>query len=233
MMQLLTPEKIKDDKLKGREEARLRVQSLADVEATLIASVNHLREEEAEQRKRAAIASNEADLAVKKSILAQEVEALEARKTEAMKPVRELTIKAEAVFEDNLRRADDLSNRERIGRAQENSINRRFEELTVAEIENAKKEDDLDIREEGIAKSEQEIKSQTEKLANDRTAFSIQTLDANTALEVREKNLAAAESTIETARVKQQERDADQNKRERQLKDRYATLESAQKEKQS
>ena len=155
-MELLSPKTIRAERGKDREAARKRNEKLSSEEKRLVERVNNLKIIEKEERKKTAdaIAANDASLAVKQTVLAKEVGALEARKAEAMKPVDEKLLEAKQLIADNKLQLEAIE----ISRAELETTKQKILELDSAlknkETEIDRRNETLDRREKAISAGE-------------------------------------------------------------------------------
>jgi hypothetical protein len=233
-MELLSPKTIRAQKGGAREEARGRNEKLASEEKRLVTSINDLKLIEKDQRKKTAdaIAANEASLAVKQTVLAKEVGALEARKAEAMKPVDEKLLEAKQLIADNKLQLEAIE----ISRAELETTKQKILELDSAlknkESEIDRRNETLDRREKAISAGENEIKRLTDDLANRWVEYNEQVhkLDEKTAfVEKRQNELASVDSAQGIRHLEQDKRDKELQNGQIALKDAYAALAQAKK----
>ena len=233
-MELLSPKTIRAERGKDREAARKRNEKLSSEEKRLVERINNLKIIEKEERKKTAdaIAANDASLAVKQTVLAKEVGALEARKAEAMKPVDEKLLEAKQLIADNKLQLEAIET----SRAELETTKQKILELSSA-LKNKESELDgrnnlIDRREVAIGAAENEIKRLTGDLANRWVEYNEQAhrLDEKTALvEKRQNELALVDSAQGIRHAEQDKRDAELQNERIALKSAYEALAQAKK----
>lgn len=228
-MQLLSPEKIRDEKKTGAEEARVRTGSLAKEENDLVFRINLLRQDEEDylKRKQERDEKDQPGLIIKKTVLEQEVDALEARKKAALEPIFSLEREADALMA-NAKQAV-LSNEEwgAALKTQKDALVARETAVKQAEDDNKAATTDIVARETAIAPKEAEIRRQTEDLASKVADHSVKVANDDEAMAKRESKMQQDIRIVEIETQRQKERDHEQNERERGLQVRYAALEKA------
>lgn len=231
-MKLLDPKEIKQEKSESTEQAHERTKKLARDEARLVKSVNSLRSEEIRQKKRTEQALGEANLIVRQSILAQkqEVEHLEAKKAQALKPIEDKQKDFNRQF------AEIQEEKKQLEKDKENLYTEREEMLdrleTVADNEAEIKEKylTLDKRKENISKAEEEIKRLTKVLGGNWVEYHKAVEDLNKKIKqniAKESNIATREKAIEDRKVEQDKRDKEIQAEKTLLKSNYEALETA------
>lgn len=230
-MQLLSPEKIKDEKKTGAEEARVRTGALAKEENDIVFRINLLRQDEEDylKRRQEREEKDQPGLLVKKTVLEQEVEALEARKKAALEPIFSLEREANALMA-NAKQAV-LSNEEwgAALKIQKDVLVARETAVKQAEDDNKAAAEAIVARETAIEPKEAEIRRQTEELAAKVAAHSVKAANDDEAMARRESKVQQDVRIVEIETQRQKEKDIEQNERERGLQVRYAALEKAEK----
>lgn len=228
-MQLLDPNEIKQDKKENIVKTQKRNISLADEEAKINRKLN-ITKQNASLKKKEIIEEvdkfveeqrNRADLLIK------EVDLLELRKSEALKPVDD--IKKE--WEDKLEEVKDIL--EETKENLEKSEKIKEENLDMAD-KLADKREDLSIREENIEKrenglslEEKRLKSSSDTLTDGWVKLHEATNIANKEIDKKENAIKDREIIIDIRREEQDKREIEQNNHDRLIKDRYETLERA------
>lgn len=231
-MNLLDPNEIKQDKKDNIVKTQKRNISLADEEAKINRKLN-ITKQNADLKKKEIIEEvdkfveeqrNRADLLIK------EVDLLELRKAEALKPIDD--IKKE--WEDKVEEVKVVLEETKVNLAKSEKI--KEENLNMAD-KLTDKHEDLDIREEklekrdkGISLEETRLKSSSDALTDGWVKLHEATNKANTDLEKRDNDLKDREKVIDIRKEEQDKREIEQNNHDRLIKDRYATLERAIKE---
>lgn len=229
-MKILDPKEIQEQKSEVAEKATARVRKLAEEEMRLVSNVNSLRIEEKKQKDRTLQAMNEADLPVKKSILAQEVEYLEKRKKEALKPIDEKQNEFKEREKEIQREKYQLIVDREILASERENLSERLEDIIDSEEENKRKSDALNSREAGIAKAEEEIKRSTEELGNKWVELHKASMDLNEKIRMiteKEINLITREKAIDVRVVELSENAKMQYNKDIEIKDKYKALQEA------
>lgn len=231
-MKLLDPNEIRQEKSESVEQANERTKKLARDEARLVKSVNSLRSEEIKQKKRTEQATNEADLIVRQSILAQEVEYLEAKKAQALKPIDDKQKDFDRQFTEIQEEKNQLEkDKENLDSEREEMLDR-IETFSDNEAEIKEKYLALDNRKENIVKAEEEIKRLTKVLGGNWVEYHKAVEDLNEKIKqniTKESNIATREKAIEDRKIEQDKRDKEIQAEKRLLKSNYEALETAKK----
>ena len=232
-MKLLSPEKIEKEEKRSDEELRSRVEKLKVEETKVAKQLNALKEEERKQKHHldVFIVETEAQLGVKKTILFQEVESLEKRKEEALKPINEIKNNAEKLLNDARTANDRLNakNAEFDAKFKENNekITERLEDVIDKEHEISDKSTELDNRELGIKAAETEIKKSTDNLGAEWVKFHEKVYVVNGDLERREKEVEDAKKANDAIRQSNEAEAARLRQEDRAIRDKYVALEQA------
>lgn len=172
-MKLLDPKEAKEVKDKSEEEKIQRLRKLSEEECRLVTSINNLNEEEKKIKQRLEIETHKTNekLKIRKSILSVEVEALEKRKDEAMKPVKEIRIESEKIKNEYETELKELLERKAKIAKDEDDLIEKFEKINDTEDEYRNKFLNLEKREAGIQSAEEEIKRSTLNLSKEWVKF--------------------------------------------------------------
>lgn len=232
---LLTPEAVKEGSSRQRMEQAARVRDLSDEENRLVNSVNELREEEKLEKKRIAEEGevNQATFATRKTVLVREVEALESRKAEALKPARFIEEEARTVLAANQAQSQKLTERAEELEKSEAMAVRGHELIQEKAQELIDRASSLDAREVGIKATEEALGQSTQSLAEKWALHAIAQADHNdrdAALTIRETAVSAATIANSTRAEELEKFKASLDERARGITDGYATLEAARKE---
>jgi len=235
MTRLLTPGDVSKGKAAAEREANGRVRDLAIEESRLVASINTLRNEEAEELRKKAEreAERERGFADRKGPLQIEVETLEERKRVALEPIAEIRNQAQTILSENEHEKLVLADRAKALKAGEDKL---AEE--IAQWHDRKQELDeyavrLDDRQKGIDSQAADTKRSGETLQQKWVEYYDAAEEFNKRVEAvtARENAAAAAETANKVRAEQlDKREADYQMKDREIADRYATLESASKE---
>jgi hypothetical protein len=228
-MLLLDPNEIKEEKKENIVQTQKRNISLATEEAKLNKAIN-LTKQNAEKKKAEIL--KEVDEFVEKQraradILIKEVELLELRKNEALKPVDD--IKKE--WEGKLEEVKEVLRETKQGLAQIEEDKEKNLELADKLQDKA---EDLALREEKIEKREKGTTAEEKRLRESSNALSDgwvklheDTNKVNTEIAKKEQDLRDREKVLDIRGEEQDKREVEQNNHDRQIKDRYQTLERA------
>ncbi len=234
-MQLLTPETVKNDTSRQEQEQRSRVRDLSMEEERLVKSVNLLREEEKAEKKRIdeELEVNQATLATRKTMLVREVEALEARKAESLKPAREIEERANKILAENEEKSKVLDTRLSEVATMKENVLVQLEKIDDKKQLLAEADEALLIREKGITAGEAEVKRSANEVADKWLQYHGAVIELNN----REHTLVSRENAVTVAteantvfKLTLEAKEKDLAERERALNDKYQTFISAQKE---
>lgn len=233
-MKLLSAEEVKSEKEKGEEERTQRIQRLNAEENASGKRLNEARELEKKELARIAdelnLARNEAEAEVRKSVLVQEIRALNAEKAQALKPIHEQQKQADKNLEESKRNLElsqkDRDASEKLREIYEDKIDALADRETAA----VEKDRELQKREVGIGAAEAEIKRSTTELGQKWVDFHKAVHAHNASMEERERRVEAERKANDDHRA-ELEKTAERQAQERiALKDGYETLARAQEE---
>lgn len=232
---LLTPEAVKEGSSRQGREQEARNNHFADEENRLVLSINSLREEERAEKRRIAEESekDQSTMAVRKTVLVREVEALESRREQALKPARLVEEEARKVLADNLAYGKVLDGRAAELSSSQERATAKLEDLHDREQLLDEREAKMDAREVGIAAAEAEVGRSTAALGDKWVELGAAVAAANERaadLAVRESAVGVAARANDIRAESLDRKDADQAQRERGIVDGYAALESARRE---
>jgi hypothetical protein len=228
-MELLTPEKIDAQKKADKNEARNRTQALAVEESKLIKSVSELKEKEklAKEDFEKSEAERENSLAVKKTILQTEVEILEARKFEALKPIEIVKKEVEDDKKENKEQAEIIKSKENELLLIKGKLDEREKSLNVRQGEIVKGENEIVIKGNAILSGLETIKIKNEELATKYGEYYKKEDNLfkrkNIVLE-REVKVMALEKANGIAIQQFKEKDIEQANEAKKIADQYQTL---------
>jgi len=228
-MKLLEVTKVVEENKKSNQDRIQRVAKLNEEESAVVKRINRLRDHEKTEKQRVAdeLEDGQPKLVVKRSILAQEVESLESRKKDALKPVYERMNEANALYEANQKEIIDLVSRRVKIKETEEKLMEGFEIIKDREGELQIEERKLKSREKGIVAGENEIKRSTSELATKWVDYHSSINNFNTRIqevETREKEVNDGQKTNEEFKKSLNKKEAEQTNHDRQISDRYATL---------
>jgi hypothetical protein len=226
MLTLLTPQQIEKDRNSTAEEIQRRVWGLAEEESDLVARVNTLRDTERKEKDRIA---RDFDFDEKRfnAIVADlqlKVNDLEKRRERAMKPIEELEIEARQRIATVAIREEAIVSREKNLKDQEDNLREAVEgQMETAELL-ADREDAIKKKEQGVWAEEKRLKKSNEELTAKWASFHAAVYEKTEELAVRESQVLMDAKANEIVREQLKSQEHDQNARDLQIKDRYATL---------
>lgn len=230
-MKILSQEQVKHTSSRREDERAERVALMRDEETAIAKRLNQAKEDEKEYKKRSllSLAEIEASTKVKKTILEQEVASLEKRKSEAMRPVRDIQKEAEDLL------AENISESKKIKKKSED-INILNDELLERVEKLDEYKDSLDERQSGIEKkelinstAEKEIESSTKNLSQKWVEFHESVHQQNKDFLRREKDIEAMTKANEVVRESNEKEALRLSKERIAIKDGYVALEQAKK----
>lgn len=233
---LLTPESVKNDSQRQEQEQRMRVRDLATEEDRLVRSINNMRSEEVSEKERIEKAMTEYRLEAKneRDRLSADIGSLEARRSEAMKPVEAVLAEAIQKRADAETLAADVAERDEKLKKDEKSLQDHKVDILEKLHDRVQL---LDEREASLDKRENRIKAEEDQSKESAKGLAQRWVDFHIAVDAKNKELTDREVTLTTREAitliketEQAKTTKDQFERERRLVDGYATLESARKE---
>lgn len=228
-MELLSPEKIQDDKKNRVTDQIERSQEAATEETRITRELNETREREKIETERIK-AEREAEikpLEERKLELTSRVKSLEERRLEALKPIKHLEKQAEEHMMTAKKRHDEADSRETALRTKEDELDVRMDDVATVREELRAREERIKKREEGLEVAEIVSRSSASDLAEKWVAYHNAITINNTSFMDKELRIAERESKCkiweESLGVKEREQmDNDTN-----IKSRYKALEDA------
>lgn len=233
---LLTPESVKSDSQSQAREQQARVRDLSIEEERLIKSINDLRRDEVDEKARiredVATFRNDAQVEVSKLDLVisnkkREVESLEARRAEAMRPIEEIRQEAEALMDQAQKRADDVKEREDKQKEADEAHTEALEKLHDRKQLADEREAALDNRQEMVKQEEQRSKESLEGIAQRWAHFHETVAAKDTELTQREAVVSAGEQANIIKAKELDQKEADYKEKDREIASRYEALERA------
>jgi hypothetical protein len=228
-MQLLEPNEITKEKKDTIVEKQKRNISLAEEEAKLNKELSLTKTDYEVKKKEMERDFENFSTEIKGHIstLKEEVNSLEERRKEAMKPVNDLRKELELKIEET----EEINKK----------ISKGFKDVEAGHEKNLEladklkdKEDELGQREAKVSDSEDKckreeaiLKKSSENLAVKWAQFIEKVDKANKELEDRETKVTDREKVLEIRGESQNKREIEQNNKDREIKDRYETLQRA------
>lgn len=228
-MDLLNPEKIKDEKKARVEEQIQRSQDAAKEETRVVRSLNETREfyESETARLRAEHEAEIKPLEDRKRDLTNRVQSLEERKREALKPIKHLQVQAEEHMQRAKLRHDEADEREMALTTREDEMDRKMDE--IADIR-----EDLRIREEKIKKTEEGLEvakvisaASQDDLSGKWIAYHKAVQIYNDSVAEKELRLAEREGKCRVWEEALGVREAEATAKDQEIQSRYKALEDA------
>lgn len=228
-MEILTPEKIQNDKEVAVQEQKSRVIRTAEEEKRIIKELNdaHDLEEKEVETKKSALLTEIAPLEEKKTQLENDCITLEKRRADAMRPIYEIREEAEHVLKLTKEKMHSINTIEVSVRAKEDLADKKLDDLDDASDVLIEKSAKLDTREQNIANQEQWIRTSTDELSAKWLSYHQAVKQFDDAVIEKELRIASRESACV---IKEQDlslKEADLSNREIQVADRYQTLQYA------
>lgn len=228
-MKLLGADIVQDKEDAGTEEKRRRIAHLKEEETKAVKRLNKTLAEEAEVKQRIADEkeAGQPKLKVRKTELSAEVDALEARRRDLMKPISETREQAEKSLQDNIQTGKDLRAKMDEYAQLKDDLTERIEILQESKQEADEKQAELIRREKKVKESEDEIRRSLSELAKKWREYHDAINKSNIALEQREKDVVNAKTNNENFKKSLDERQTDQENRELAIKDKREALDRA------
>lgn len=225
-MTLLDPSEIKDEKKQRELESQRRITALGAEEAAANKRVNDLLERERQEKERIALEAGPG-LGIAKSILQTEVEALEVRKAEALRPVTEVLAEAEAKRIENNQQGELIAQKSAQLDHDRELLLDQAEKVKDQEQENTRIKIKLDSRDKKITEAEGELKKSAIDLGEKWVEFHKAVSDNEKNLVDRETKIAS-DAKANEVRAAELEKVAEQQASEHlTIADKYKTLQSA------
>lgn len=228
-MLLLDPNEIKEDKKQNIVQTQKRNISLATEEAKLNRGIN-LTKQNAEKKKEEI--KKEVDEFVEKQRvraddLIKEVGLLELKKKEALKPVDDIKKEWEEKLEDiKVVLEETKQGLTKIEEDKEKNLELADKLQDKAE-DLALREEKIEKREKGTIAEEKRLRDSSNTLSDGWVKLHEDTNKANTEIGKKEQDLRDRERVLDIRGEEQDKREIEQNNHDRQIKDRYQTLERA------
>lgn len=225
-MQLLSPEQIKGDRVEGITSTQIRIAALGREEQLAVSRLNDAKDTDAKERSR--ITEDFNDFAFKieqqKALLQGEVEELERRRVAALKPIKDLHAEAIQVmgYAKIAKVVVDEHDRDLVHR--EMALKDRLEDVLDRESELDTREEQILQREKALTGEEERLRVGSNTLQGEWTRFYSAVAAKNAELLDRESKVAAETKANEAVRIEQEARQVQQDEKDREIADRYATL---------
>lgn len=233
-MQILTPEDAKKGSSIAEDELRARVRDLSAEEKRLVSSVNSLRTEEKSGKERVAADMEKfrAEAKVERDRLFSEVNGLEARRAEALKPIEAVRAEAEERNQRSKDREDAVARREQAAKDADELQAEALERIHDRQQELDERSKSLDVREAGIKGEEKSLAESEKRLVGKWAEYhaTVEILNERTRdLEQREGRASSSEKANEIRAAALDDREKELAGRERLLRSNYQALGEAKK----
>lgn len=232
-MQILTPEAVKGGSSRQETEQATRVRDLATEEDRLVRSVNSLLESEREEKERieADMVVFRAEAKAERDGLSAEVLALEARRAVAMMPIDDVSREADERNRASKEREDAVVKVE----SDLSALLADFKERESDFISHSRdKKQELGERESGVEEREERVEAEEELSKASLQELNGRWASFHAAVGAKEQELASRENAVsarehaeETRTGENDRRNLELNAKEKQITDKYATLERA------
>lgn len=231
-MDLLNPEKIKDEKKARVDEQIERAHDAAVEETRAVKSLNETRAFYESETARIIAEHEEAvrPLEARKRELTNRVLALEERKREALKPIKDLQKQAEEHMQRAKLRHDAADERETTLTSREDEMDRQMDEIADVREDLRAREARIKRREEGLEAAEVISAASKNDLAGKWVAYHNAVTVYNRSVETKELYLAEREGKCQVWEKALGEKEAELSSKEREIESRYKALVSAEAE---
>lgn len=199
-MELLNPEKIKDDKKARVDEQIERSQEAAKEETRITRELNTTREKAKEENEKL-IAEMKANLDAeitplinRKKDLTERVQSLEERRKKALEPIKDIQKAAEDHMQRAKTRHDEAEVRETAIRTREDELDTKFDEIATIREELRAREDRIKRREEGLEVAEVISAASQADLTGKLVAYHNNVIVFNESVKTKELYLAEREA---------------------------------------
>ncbi len=231
-LNLLDPNEIKEEKKEGAISSQRLIAELAVEEAKINKDLNILREFAKLETERIKKETDEFvdSQQLRVTELKKEVEGLEARRTEALKPIHQVRGEATKLLEEAKQALERAEQRERDAEALHEKNLDVAEDLHDQKVDLDEREAKIEGKENSAKAEESRLKDSANALANKWVEFHTAGGEANAKLIERENKLKMREEAADIRHREQEERDVALKKEVRAIADKYETLERATKE---
>lgn len=235
-MKLLEPEKVKADKHRQEAETDTRIALLKQEESASAKRLNESLEHERKEKERIDeslklatenLATYESAVDAKRSAILRELETLEARQKEALKPIHEKKQEAEALFEQAKQSLADAQRHRDASDELRDALEEKLNDLGEKEADISEKAQDLDRRESAIKDIEDETARQTKSIADKWIEYYKKSHEANESLARRENEVKHGKKVNEDIRAEIEKERQRISEEDRAVCDKYKALEQA------
>lgn len=225
-MNLLPAATVQTNENRAETERKARIQRMMDEESDVVRSLNLTKANAKTQteainanleKKRAAALTEtqeiETKISSRRSLLA-----------DLMRPIDEIRKQAETLLADAKKRVEAVLKREEAVKTDQEALVERTEAVVDREQAVSERETAVQAREDAALAEDARLKESQDKLGEGWTEYHRTVASANDGLKERERVIEDGKVSNEAVRARQDEREVEQNDRDRQLKDQYATL---------
>lgn len=231
-MEILSAQAVREAENQKRQNEEQRVQNLLTEEARLVRSVNGLRDEESEAKR-----DTEA-MAVKVEALRNDIQVLEAKKTEALKPIQDVREEADQRIGEAIRRENAVADEEERQKASRAECQR---EAKAAERDRlaasnllagiTERSNALSLQEGAVGGRERAVEDRERQLDEQTRAKEAEMQEREEAVQARTRELAIREDAVARSEVHAERSERDMERRQAEL-GRYIKEKQAEMEKQ-
>lgn len=228
-MNLLDPKEIKEEKKQNADQSQRLIIALGTEEARLNKELSLLRENAKVEKEKIEAETDTfvASQTLRRDTLAKEVEALEQRKAEALKPIETVRAEADTYLADAKVILARAEGKEVIEDERHEANMELAETLKDREDDLSQRETKVTTREEMVTVEESRVRDGIHKLSNDWVKFHETVNHQNLEFSRREKEIADRETVIDIRTERQNDRDKEMDTRKIRIDDEKATLKSA------
>jgi len=233
-MKLLEAEKVKEETKQSTQDRIKRVAKLNEAEIIINKRLNQLRDFETKEsarflslkraREAEAVPETETELGVRKSLLLLDIEELEVRKLEALKPIDEIQKKAEKKLEDAKRMISETQELRLSLSETKEDFSKRVEDLVDKEQDILQRDAESERKHNLALAEEKRLKESTEKLSAEWVKFHAEIHKLNKSTSYREIEIENARRVNENFKKSLDKKEKEQTEHDRQIADRYRTL---------
>ena len=225
-MNLLDPNEIKSDKKENADQSQRLIRVLSEEEAKLNKEVNILRENSIAEKDAIKKDTDEfvARETLRKEELTKEVNGLEQRRAEALKPIESIRAEADTHLNEAKQALARAEEKERGADTKYEQNVDLAEKLEEKKDELAEREDKVTIREDRATVEESRLKDSANALTDKWVKLHSETNRINVDFENREKRISDREKVLDIRQAQQEEREVLQTEHRKAIRDKYATL---------
>ncbi len=223
---LLTPEEIKNEKKETVDQSQKLVTALSAEEAKLNKALSLVRENAKIETDRIKTATDNfvAEQETRVSDIRKEVDALEARRAEAMKPIEDVRAEADKYLEKAKKALTRATQKEADAEDVHQENLDFIETLKDREDELIERENKVTSREEMATVEDNRLKDNATSLAEKWVEYYKKVEETNKDIKKREDKVRGREKVLDITRQQLDERETEINHLDTLVKDKYATF---------